>query len=91
MELPKIPNDQLPKEIKEIVGDADAHFDLVVDPTEIIDVPLDTDEYFEGKYQVQKMLIENRKRSHEYHESKRNNRNSKTNHQGTEGQQETVD
>ena len=91
MELPKIPNDQLPKEIKEIVGDADAHFDLVVDPTEIIDVPLDTDEYFEGKYQVQKMLIENRKRSQEYHESKRNNRNSKTNHQGTEGQQEIVD
>ena len=84
MELPKIPNDQLPKEIKEIVGDADAHFDLVVDPTEIIDVPLNTDEYFEGKYQVQKMLIENRKRSQEYHESKRNNQSSKTNHQGTQ-------
>ena len=84
MELPKIPNDQLPKEIKEIVGDADAHFDLVVDPTEIIDVPLDTDEYFERKYQVQKMLIENRKRTQEYHESQRNNQSSKKNHQRTQ-------
>ena len=53
MELPKIPTDQLPKQIREIVGDADAHFDLVSDPREIIDVPLDTDEYYEGKYNVQ--------------------------------------
>ena len=91
MELPRIPNDQLPKEIREIVGDADAHFDLVTDPMDIIDVPLNTDEYYEGKYQVQRMLIENRKQINKNHESKRNNRNSKTNHQGTEGQQEIVD
>ena len=91
MKLPRIPNDQLPKEIREIVGDADAHFDLVTDPRDIIDVPLNTDEYYEGKYQVQRMLIENRKQINKYHESKRNNRNSETNHQGTEGQQEIVD
>ena len=29
MELPKIKNDKLPKELKEILGDADAEFDLV--------------------------------------------------------------
>ena len=91
MELPRIPNDQLPKEIKEIVGDADAHFDLITDPRDIIDVPLNADEYYEGRYKVQQMLVDNRKLIKEYHESKRNNRNSKTNHQGTEGQQEIVD
>ena len=84
MELPKIPNDQLPKEIREIVGDADAHFDLVTDPMDIIDVPLNTDEYYEGKYQVQRMLIENRKQIKKYHESKRNNPDSKTNYQSTQ-------
>ena len=84
MELPRIPNDQLPKEIREIVGDADAHFDLVADPRDIIDVPLNTDEYYEGKYQVQRMLIENRKQINKYHESKRNNPDSKTNYQSTQ-------
>ena len=84
MELPRIPNDQLPKEIREIVGDADAHFDLVTDPRDIIDVPLNTDEYYEGKYQVQRMLIENRKQINKYHESKRNNPDSKPNYQSTQ-------
>lgn len=81
MELPKIPNDQLPKEIKEILGDKDAHFDLVVDPTEIIDVPLDVEGYFEGKYKVQKMLIEHRKKMQEYHATQRHNKRSKENPQ----------
>ena len=84
MELPKIPNDQLPKQIREIVGDADAHFDLVSDPREIIDVPLDTDEYYEGKYKVQRMLIEIRKQIKEYHDSKRHTKTVQENNQSTQ-------
>ena len=84
MELPKIPNDQLPKQIREIVGDADAHFDLVSDPREIIDVPLDTDEYYEGTYKVQRMLIENRKQIKKYHDSKRNTKTVQENNQSTQ-------
>ena len=84
MELPRIPNDQLPKEIREIVGDADAHFDLVTDPMEVIDVPLDTDEYYEGKYQVQRLLIENRKQIKKYHENKRHTKTVQENNQSTQ-------
>ena len=96
MELPRIPNDQLPKEIKEIVGDADAHFDLITDPRDIIDVPLNADEYYEGQHKIHQMLVESRKKLNEYrkqerHESKRNNPSSKTNHQRTQDQQEIVD
>ena len=43
MDLPKISNQNLPKELKEILGDGDAHFDAIVDPSDIIDLPLDTD------------------------------------------------
>ena len=31
MELPKIKNKDLPKELKEILGDADAEFEAIVD------------------------------------------------------------
>ena len=45
MELPKIKNEDLPDRLKEILGDADAEFEAIVDPTDIIDVQLDLDEY----------------------------------------------
>ena len=32
MELPKIKNEDLPEELKKILGDADAEFDAIVDP-----------------------------------------------------------
>ena len=31
MELPKIKNENLPKELKEILGDGDAEFEAIVD------------------------------------------------------------
>ena len=37
MELPKIKNENLPQELKEILGDSDAEFDALVDPMDIID------------------------------------------------------
>ena len=41
MDLPKIKNEDLPKELKKIFGDADAEFEAIVDPTDIINVELD--------------------------------------------------
>ena len=32
MDLPIIKNKNLPKELREILGDDDAHFDAIVDP-----------------------------------------------------------
>ena len=42
MDLPKIKNEDLPKELKEILGDADAEFEAIVDPTDIIIPPTGT-------------------------------------------------
>ena len=46
MELPKIKNENLPKELKEILGDADAEFTPIVNPEDIINVELNVDEYY---------------------------------------------
>ena len=66
MDLPKISNQNLPKELKEILGDGDAHFDAIVDPSDIIDLPLDTDSYYEGQNKIHQMLIESRRKQDEY-------------------------
>ena len=84
MDLPKIKNEDLPKELKEILGDADAEFTPIVNPEDIINVELDLDEYYEGKYQVQRMLIENRKQIKKYHDSKRNTKTVQENNQSTQ-------
>jgi len=39
MELPKIRNEDLPEELKNILGGDDAEFDPIVDPTDILDIP----------------------------------------------------
>jgi len=66
MELPKISNENLPKELREILGDADAEFDAIVDPMDVIDIQFDPDSYYEGRLQTSEMLIESRKKAHEY-------------------------
>lgn len=96
MDLPRIKNENLPKELREVLGDGDAYFDAVVDPSDVMDIQLDPDAYYEGQHRVHEMLIESRKKLNEYrtkerHESKRNNPSSKTNHQATQDQQEFVD
>tara|TARA_Y100000361_G_scaffold58383_1_gene51019 strand:- start:110 stop:382 length:273 start_codon:yes stop_codon:yes gene_type:complete len=89
MDLPRIKNENLPKELREVLGDGDAYFDPIVDPSDVINLELDPDSYYEGQHKVHEMLIESRKKLNEYklkerHESKRNNQSSKTNHQGTQ-------
>ena len=62
MELPKIKNENLPKELKEILGDADAEFTPIVNPEDIINVELNVDEYYEGRMETAQMLIESREK-----------------------------
>ena len=66
MELPKIKNENLPKELREILGDQDAEFDAIVDPADVISLNLDTNAYYEGRSKVAKMLLESRKKTQEY-------------------------
>lgn len=49
MELPKIKNEFLPKEIRDLIGDADAEFDLLVDPMDIIAIPEHSKEKLEDE------------------------------------------
>lgn len=75
MKLPKIKNENLPQELREILGDSDAEFDALVDPMDIIDIQMDPDSYFEGRTRTAEMLVEARKKLHEYQtKSKKRNR-----------------
>ena len=74
MELPKIKNEDLPKELREILGDNDAEFDAIVDPADIITMNYDTDSYHEGRSKVAEMLLESRKKQQEWHRQKRLNK-----------------
>ena len=65
MELPKIKNDDLPEELREILGDDDAEFDLIVDPEDVLDIQFDPDSYYEGRHKVSQMLIESRRKLYE--------------------------
>tara|TARA_B100002019_G_scaffold224572_1_gene197501 strand:- start:4716 stop:4991 length:276 start_codon:yes stop_codon:yes gene_type:complete len=89
MELPKISNKNLPKELREVLGDQDAYFDPIVDPRDVLDIQHDPDAYYEDRHRVQHMLVESRQKLNEYitkerHETKRNNQSSKANNQSTQ-------
>ena len=66
MELPKIKNENLPKELKEILGDGDAEFESIVDPMDILIDYLDPQQDQQDRARVANMLLESRKKSHEY-------------------------
>ena len=66
MELPKIKNENLPKELREILGDEDAEFDAIVDPADVISIDLDQDAYFAERARIAQMLVESRKKTQEY-------------------------
>jgi len=75
MDLPKIKNEDLPQELREILGDSDAEFQSLVDPMDIINVQFDPDSYYESRAKTAQMLIESRKKAQEYLEQ-----NEKTEH-----------
>lgn len=67
MDLPKIKNEELPKELREVLGDDDAEFELIVDPMDVVtNIQIDPDAYYEQKLQLQEKLIESRKKANEY-------------------------
>ncbi len=60
-----IKNENLPKELKEILGDGDAEFEAIVDPMDILIDYLDPKQDQESRSRVAEMLLESRKKSHE--------------------------
>ena len=61
MFLPKIKNEDLPEEVKKLLGDADAEFDSIVDMSDVMDINLDPDAYFEQRHATANALVEARK------------------------------
>lgn len=81
MDLPKIKNGDLPKELKEILGDGDAEFEAIMDPMDYIDIQYNPDEWYEGRSKVAEMLVESRKKLEEIrNEIKRHDKGSKENY-----------
>lgn len=72
MDLPKIKNEELPKELREVLGDDDAEFELIVDPMDVVtNIQIDPDAYYEQKLKLQEKLIESRRKANEYAEKAR--------------------
>jgi hypothetical protein len=65
MKLPKIKNENLPEELKKLLGDQDAEFDSIVDINDIISVDIDQDVYEKQKLALGKKLMESRKKQQE--------------------------
>ena len=77
MELPRIPNDQLPEELKELLGDGDLVFDPIVDVEDVVNIQIDPDAYYEGSVSIGRRLAESRKKQEELYEIQRHNKRSK--------------
>ena len=60
MKLPKIPNEHLTPELREIVGDGDLEFESIVDPMDVMDIQIDPDSYYEDRLHAAKLLVESR-------------------------------
>ena len=73
MELPKIKNENLPKELKEILGDGDAEFEAIVDPMDVLIDYLDPEQDQQSRARVANMLLESRKKSYEHLKEQRVN------------------
>lgn len=66
MDLPKIKNENLPQELREILGDADAEFDAIVDPSDIVSVPDNRETYEQDRIKTARMLIDSRNKLEDY-------------------------
>ena len=79
MELPKIKNDDLPEELKSILGDDDAVFESIVNPMDILTLNFDPEVYSKERAKIAEKYIECRKKLQQSHETKRHNKISKEN------------
>ncbi len=66
MELPKLRKQDLSEELREIVGDNDIEFEPLVDPMDILTASYDEDTFMEKKAGFAKLLVESRRKQHEY-------------------------
>lgn len=59
MDLPKIRKEDLPQQLREIVGDNDAEFDSIVDPMDVMILPkYDEDKFMQEKDEMLRKLKE---------------------------------
>ena len=65
MDLPKIKNEDLPDKLKEMLGDSDAVFDSLMDPTDAVNIGVNLDEYDTQRKETALKLIEARKKLQE--------------------------
>lgn len=61
MELPHIKNENLPEELKEILGDSDANFDPLFDEEFAVDFPIDSQTFVNQKIASARRMILHRK------------------------------
>ena len=73
MELPKIKNEDLPEELRKILGDSDAEFESIVDPADSIDIEIDEDQYNQERLEVARKLIESREKLNDLKRQERHN------------------
>ena len=71
MELPKLKKENLTQELREVVGDKDLEFDSLVDPTDVINLAVNLEEYLEGKADTMKSFIDSRQKLQEYQKKAR--------------------
>tara|TARA_B100000131_G_scaffold296953_1_gene315304 strand:- start:52 stop:282 length:231 start_codon:yes stop_codon:yes gene_type:complete len=71
MELPKLKKENLTQELREVVGDKDLEFDSLVDPTDVINLAVNLEEYLEGKAETMKSFIDSRQKLQEYQKKAR--------------------
>ena len=62
----KIKKDQLTHELREVVGDKDITFESINDPSDLVDIEIDPEGFYQGRKAVADMLIESRKKLEEY-------------------------
>lgn len=62
MDLPKIKNEDLPEKLRELLGDADAEFDAIVDPMDVIHLQNDPDAYYDAAEDTAKKFVESREK-----------------------------
>ena len=71
MELPRIPKDRLTNELREVVGETDLEFEAMVDPTDVVSLNTNLEEYTKGKIETARMLVESRQKLEKYRQEAR--------------------
>ena len=74
MDLPKIKNENLPDKLKEMLGNSDAEFDSLMDPTDVINLGMNLVEHNKQRKETALKLIEARNKLQELRQLERKNK-----------------